>query len=82
MAKPKATETVKLTEEVNGMTFSIVKVGDLEILRIEAPLSGDPPSSKSGRSKILAGTSGFVYLKDATGVSLSVVEGNKHPRTD
>lgn len=74
-------ETVKLTEKANGLTLTIIEVDGVESLRIDAPLSATPELSKSGRSRVLAGSGGFIYMADGTGVSLNVVEGVKRPRT-
>ena len=82
MSTPKkATETVKLSENVNGLNVTIFTMDGVESIRIEGPLATSPELSKSKRTKILAGTSGFAYLSDKTGVSVNVVEGVNHPRS-
>lgn len=74
-------ETVKASETVKGLTVSIIEVDGIESIRIEGPLATEPVLSASGKSRNLAGTGGFVYLPDGTGVSLNVIESVKRPRT-
>lgn len=80
-SKAKGTETVKATESIKGLTVSVIEVDGVESIRIEGPLASDAPLSGSGKSRVLAGTGGFVYLSDGTGVSLNVIENVRKPRS-
>ncbi len=77
----KKAETVKATDSVKGLTLSVIEVDGVESIRIEGPLATEPVLSASGKSRNLAGTGGFVYLSDGTGVSLNVIESVRRPRS-